>query len=147
MIWVEHVMKAVLSLAERIVVLNFGRLLADGAPHDVMRDPEVVTAYLGERQGVGGDGARRSLTCRPATSARTSSTAPRFTVAEGEAVAVIGSNGAGKTTLFRAVCGLLRAVARRGALRRRSRSPVGGRTASPASGSPTYQPSAICSRR
>ena len=31
-IWVEHVMKAVLSLAERIVVLNFGRLLADGAP-------------------------------------------------------------------------------------------------------------------
>ena len=31
-IWVEHVMKAVMSLAERIVVLNFGRLLADGAP-------------------------------------------------------------------------------------------------------------------
>ena len=53
-IWVEHVMKAVLSLAERIVVLNFGRLLADGAPHDVMREPEVVTAYLGERNGGGG---------------------------------------------------------------------------------------------
>ena len=46
-IWVEHVMKAVLSLAERIVVLNFGRVLADGAPHDVMREPGVVTAYLG----------------------------------------------------------------------------------------------------
>ena len=53
-IWVEHVMKAVLSLAERIVVLNFGRLLADGAPHDVMRDPAVVTAYLGERKWGGG---------------------------------------------------------------------------------------------
>lgn len=55
-IWVEHVMKAVLSLAERIVVLNFGRVLADGAPHDVMREPAVVTAYLGERKGVGGRG-------------------------------------------------------------------------------------------
>ena len=35
-----------------------------------------------------------------------------FDVAEGEAVAVIGSNGAGKTTLFRAICGLLRPIAR-----------------------------------
>jgi branched-chain amino acid transport system ATP-binding protein len=58
MIWVEHVMKAVLSLAERIVVLHFGRLLADGAPQDVMRDPDVVTAYLGERRGGGTAGAR-----------------------------------------------------------------------------------------
>jgi ABC-type branched-subunit amino acid transport system ATPase component len=54
-IWVEHVMKAVLSLAERIVVLNFGRVLADGAPTTVMRDPAVVTAYLGEH-GAGGGG-------------------------------------------------------------------------------------------
>lgn len=47
-IWVEHVMKAVMSLAERIVVLNFGTLLADGKPEEVMRHPEVVSAYLGE---------------------------------------------------------------------------------------------------
>lgn len=46
-IWVEHVMKAVMSLAERVVVLNFGRVLADGRPTDVMREPDVVTAYLG----------------------------------------------------------------------------------------------------
>jgi branched-chain amino acid transport system ATP-binding protein len=50
-IWVEHVMKAVMSLAERILVLNFGQLIADGAPADVMRLPDVVTAYLGERHG------------------------------------------------------------------------------------------------
>jgi len=47
-IWVEHVMKAVMSLADRILVLDFGRLIADGAPQDVMTQPDVVTAYLGE---------------------------------------------------------------------------------------------------
>ena len=52
-IWVEHVMKAVMSLAERVVVLNFGAVLADGEPRAVMRDPAVVTAYLGT-QGAGG---------------------------------------------------------------------------------------------
>ncbi len=52
-IWVEHVMKAVMSLAERILVLNFGELIADGDPQEVMRLPDVVTAYLGERQAAG----------------------------------------------------------------------------------------------
>ena len=47
-IWVEHVMKAVISLAERAVVLNFGNILTEGLPEDVMRHPAVVEAYLGE---------------------------------------------------------------------------------------------------
>ena len=47
-IWVEHVMKAVMSLAERIVVLNFGSVLTEGLPKDVMRHPAVIEAYLGE---------------------------------------------------------------------------------------------------
>ena len=46
-IWVEHVMKAVMDLAERVVVLQFGRVLVDGHPEVVMRDPGVVAAYLG----------------------------------------------------------------------------------------------------
>jgi branched-chain amino acid transport system permease protein len=47
-IWVEHVMKAVMNLADRVLVLNFGRLIADGDPVNVMRRDDVVAAYLGE---------------------------------------------------------------------------------------------------
>jgi ABC-type branched-subunit amino acid transport system ATPase component len=47
-IWVEHVMKAVMSLAERTVVINFGSVLTEGLPEDVMRHPAVVEAYLGQ---------------------------------------------------------------------------------------------------
>jgi branched-chain amino acid transport system permease protein len=47
---VEHVLRVVNQLATRIVVLDQGRQLAEGDPAEVMRDPAVVTAYLG-RQG------------------------------------------------------------------------------------------------
>jgi ABC-type branched-subunit amino acid transport system ATPase component len=47
-VWVEHVMSAVIQLAERAIVLNFGKVLAEGAPDVVMRDPQVIDAYLGK---------------------------------------------------------------------------------------------------
>ena len=47
-LWVEHVMSAVIELAERAIVLDFGKVLAEGAPDVVMRNPEVIDAYLGD---------------------------------------------------------------------------------------------------
>ena len=47
-VWIEHVVHALLSVAERLVVMNFGKLIADGAPHDVMNSREVKSVYLGE---------------------------------------------------------------------------------------------------
>ena len=47
-IFVEHVMHAVMELSDRIVVLNYGKVIAEGQPQDVMRRPEVVSVYLGK---------------------------------------------------------------------------------------------------
>jgi branched-chain amino acid transport system permease protein len=47
-LFVEHLMRAVLELSDRVVVLNEGRVIATGPPHEVMRDPQVVHVYLGK---------------------------------------------------------------------------------------------------
>jgi len=68
LIVIEHLMKVIMGLSHRIVVMHHGRLLAQGSPAEVTRDPQVVAAYFGEHysrrqqpgaeRGAGGDGDR-----------------------------------------------------------------------------------------
>ncbi len=47
MVWIEHVVHALLALADRLFVINFGAKLAEGEPQSVMKDPEVQRVYMG----------------------------------------------------------------------------------------------------
>jgi branched-chain amino acid transport system ATP-binding protein len=47
MIWIEHDLEMVADLADRIHVLDYGRTLAEGQPGTVLKDPRVITAYIG----------------------------------------------------------------------------------------------------
>jgi branched-chain amino acid transport system ATP-binding protein len=46
-IWIEHVVHALLAVVSRLIVMNFGRMLAEGTPHVVMNDPIVQEVYMG----------------------------------------------------------------------------------------------------
>jgi branched-chain amino acid transport system ATP-binding protein len=51
-IWVEHVLYAIMKTAPRIIVLHRGKLIADGTPDRIAKDPAVIKAYLGEEMGL-----------------------------------------------------------------------------------------------
>jgi branched-chain amino acid transport system ATP-binding protein len=49
LVMIEHKLRELMKLAQRVVVLHFGEKIADGSPEEVARDPTVLQAYMGRR--------------------------------------------------------------------------------------------------
>ncbi len=134
---IDHDMRLVMGVCNRVAVLNFGRKIADGTPEEVSTDTGVIKAYLGsggEREvhsAPGASGVDEATEVEEVASSGRPSAEPEkailevhdltvrygaitavrgasFRVAAGEVVALIGANGAGKSTILNTLSGLLR---------------------------------------
>jgi branched-chain amino acid transport system ATP-binding protein len=121
---VEHDIELVMGISEYVYVLDYGRLISEGRPQQVQKDPAVIEAYLGVKTDRTQDLCQTRdlttgicaepehlltvdglVTCYGAIQALHGVS---FTVPKGEVVTILGANGAGKTTLLHTISGLLR---------------------------------------
>jgi ABC-type branched-subunit amino acid transport system ATPase component len=106
---IEHDMSVVMRISDHVVVLDYGRKIAEGAP-DVVSSDTAGDPGL-SRHGRGRARCLRSAASPPSMAPSRRCTASTSTVAQGEIVTLIGANGAGKSTLLMTVCGNPRARA------------------------------------
>jgi branched-chain amino acid transport system ATP-binding protein len=118
---VEHVQEVVSSLVGRVIVLDWGRQIAEGSPQEIRSDPRVRAVYLGADaaaelpraadEASGTSRARPLLELRGVDAGYGDVVALRgvdLEIGQGELVAVLGANGAGKSTLCSVISGLNR---------------------------------------